>query len=653
MSLDKALTKGPDLVRPLTSVLWNFRAHRYTLTRNISDMFHRVGVIQGDWCSRRSLWRGGESWRETEQYEIQVLIFGVTSSSPCSAIYAKNKNALEHKLVKPQVSQIIQQDFYVDDCLTRAGSIEACKELRKELSEINEAGPGRDLSGAVLTKRPAYSLVMSVYDPLGLVNHFKVKGIMLLQRTWISEIDWDQEFPQDIYDDWLTWLGKLKEIARASHEAYTSSAYLRCVPESEEISVALFGSKARVVLFWLGERKRKFSQLELQVAVLGSRFTVTIKCELKFRLDRFVFWSYSKVVLSWIHADGMRHKEFEVNRVGEIQEATGHCEWKSVPKDGNPADIATRFEREISFEPCGMRFTGTLSRLVRRTAAVQRAASYCNQKILKCRDKISTLRKCSPDDRKKIMKDSFIVNPGEYDAELKILVKWVQTECSKPKKLLKSQKTPAILPSRHHFPELLIQAEHERCAHQGTETVLNNLRKKFWIVDGRQTVLCVSRQCWEKRWEAIFTCLVTRGIHLEVVHELSTDEALMTLRCFIDTRGRPFAIYTPHFKEAWERLIKSVKECLYSILNENHPKDMTLLTALKSVENIVNSCPITYMSNNPTEEEALTPNHFLRGSNNAGPAIPSKINATNNNLRNQWKRAQILADRFWIKCTKD
>ncbi|UYV76892.1 hypothetical protein LAZ67_14002306 [Cordylochernes scorpioides] len=155
-----------------------------------------------------------------------------------------------------------------------------------------------------------------------------------------------------------------------------------------------------------------------------------------------------------------------------------------------------------------------------------------------------------------------------------------------------------------------------------------------------------------------------RGIHLEVAHGLSTDEALMALSCFIDTRGRPFAIYsdngtnfvdasremkigTQHidfneiaasgrfgpiewkfippaarnFGGAWEWLIKLVKKCLYSILNENHPKDTTLLTALKSVENIVNHRPITYVSSDPTEE-ALTPNHFLRESNDAGPAIP-------------------------------
>ncbi|UYV62713.1 hypothetical protein LAZ67_2001672 [Cordylochernes scorpioides] len=57
---------------------------------------------------------------------------------------------------------------------------------------------------------------------------------------------------------------------------------------------------------------------------------------------------------------------------------------------------------------------------------------------------------------------------------------------------------------------------------------------------GQITVTVGRRQ--EKRWGAIFTCLVTRAIHLELDHGLRTDEALMELSRFIDTRGRPFAI---------------------------------------------------------------------------------------------------------------
>ncbi|UYV81388.1 hypothetical protein LAZ67_20001017 [Cordylochernes scorpioides] len=36
VSLNKALSKGPDLIRPLTSVLWNFRVHNITRNGNIT-----------------------------------------------------------------------------------------------------------------------------------------------------------------------------------------------------------------------------------------------------------------------------------------------------------------------------------------------------------------------------------------------------------------------------------------------------------------------------------------------------------------------------------------------------------------------------------------------------------------------------------------
>ncbi|UYV80782.1 hypothetical protein LAZ67_19001722 [Cordylochernes scorpioides] len=51
VSLNEALSKRPDLIRPLTSVQWNFRVHNIALTGDITDMFHRVRVIKEDQCS--------------------------------------------------------------------------------------------------------------------------------------------------------------------------------------------------------------------------------------------------------------------------------------------------------------------------------------------------------------------------------------------------------------------------------------------------------------------------------------------------------------------------------------------------------------------------------------------------------------------------
>ena len=48
----------------------------------------------------------------------------------------------------------------------------------------------------------------------------------------------------------------------------------------------------------------------------------------------------------------------------------------------------------------------------------------------------------------------------------------------------------------------------------------------------------------EKRNGCLFTCLVTRGVHLEVAHSLSTDSFIMCLPRFIARRGKPAVIYS-------------------------------------------------------------------------------------------------------------
>lgn len=48
----------------------------------------------------------------------------------------------------------------------------------------------------------------------------------------------------------------------------------------------------------------------------------------------------------------------------------------------------------------------------------------------------------------------------------------------------------------------------------------------------------------EKRYGCLFTCLVTRAVHLEVAFSLSTDSFIMCLRRFIARRGKTTVIYS-------------------------------------------------------------------------------------------------------------
>ena len=57
----------------------------------------------------------------------------------------------------------------------------------------------------------------------------------------------------------------------------------------------------------------------------------------------------------------------------------------------------------------------------------------------------------------------------------------------------------------------------------------------FYVRQGRSNV---------KRYGCLFTCLVVRAVHIEVVNSLDTDSFINALRRFINLRGCPTTVYS-------------------------------------------------------------------------------------------------------------
>lgn len=69
----------------------------------------------------------------------------------------------------------------------------------------------------------------------------------------------------------------------------------------------------------------------------------------------------------------------------------------------------------------------------------------------------------------------------------------------------------------------------------------------------------------------------------------------------------------PHFGGIWEAGVKSVKDHLIKILGNNHFTFEGFYTVCTQVEAILNSRPLSPLSNDSTDYQALTPAHFLIG----------------------------------------
>ncbi|XP_055634192.1 uncharacterized protein LOC129774475 [Toxorhynchites rutilus septentrionalis] len=198
----------------------------------------------------------------------------------------------------------------------------------------------------------------------------------------------------------------------------------------------------------------------------------------------------------------------------------------------------------------------------------------------------------------------------------------------------------------------------------------------------------------EKRWIALFTCLAVRAVHLDVVHTLTTQACLMAIRRFICKRGVPDEIFsdngtnfkgaskelilwmkrvnyecadsvvnssikwnfnppgTPHMGGIWERMVRSVKEAMKALDDGRRLTDEILLTTLAEAEDMVNSRPLTYVSQE-SASETITPNHFLRGTTKSVDRHVDGSVDFAEALRDTYKRSQYLADQMWQRWYKE
>ncbi len=95
----------------------------------------------------------------------------------------------------------------------------------------------------------------------------------------------------------------------------------------------------------------------------------------------------------------------------------------------------------------------------------------------------------------------------------------------------------------------------------------------------------------------------------------------------------------------WERQIRSIRKALVGVLTPSvHLTDEKLLTVMTQAENLVNSRPITRVSDDP-EHGALTPNHLLLLHSNSPDDILGYD--ADSILSKNWTEVNTLVDAFW------
>jgi hypothetical protein len=77
-------------------------------------------------------------------------------------------------------------------------------------------------------------------------------------------------------------------------------------------------------------------------------------------------------------------------------------------------------------------------------------------------------------------------------------------------------------------------------------------------------------------------------------------------------------LYSAWVGATWERLIRTIKNCLYKVVGRSKLSYFDLLTTLSDIQNAINSRPLTYRTSD-NELDIITPNHFIKA--NVNPAL--------------------------------
>ena len=91
---------------------------------------------------------------------------------------------------------------------------------------------------------------------------------------------------------------------------------------------------------------------------------------------------------------------------------------------------------------------------------------------------------------------------------------------------------------------------------------------------------------------------------------------------------------SPHFGGIFESMIKSGKKAIRAIIGDAELTDIELMTAFTLAEDLINSRPLMFMSNDPGDFRVLTPAMFLHG-RLSGQVFPDVIDTTAFDPRNR------------------
>ena len=248
-SLNDCLLLGPRLQADVFDILIRFRLHQYALSADVAKMYRQVALDESDRDFHRILWRDFLT-DEIRELRMTRVTYGVASSSYHSTRALQESGKTNGP--NPNAVNVILNDFWVDDLLSGADTLEEacvlqdnlietlnknCLPLRKWSSnefqlvtrlpkDLQEAGKAYEINDkihqiktlgltwhpledhfmyacsseyvSIITKRTLLSDGSKHFDPIGLIAPVLVVAKIIIQSCWKLDHEWNDTVPDDV-----------------------------------------------------------------------------------------------------------------------------------------------------------------------------------------------------------------------------------------------------------------------------------------------------------------------------------------------------------------------------------------------------------------------------------------------------------------------
>ncbi|XP_046666600.1 uncharacterized protein LOC124358342 [Homalodisca vitripennis] len=230
-------------------------------------MYRQVYINEKQLDLQRILWRQGRD-QPLKVYRLKTVTYG-TAAAPFLAIRTLHQLATDERSTYPIASSIALSDFYVDDLMTGAKTLEDAKVIQTQMSQMLNSGGfnlrkwnsnSKELLETIpdknrakqeqnkqykvlgmwwnsetdmfhyasterkphdkISKRSVLSEIASLFDPLGLVGPVVLKFKLFMQELWVRDVSWDESLPCDLHTSWQTHrqqLSTLKQLQIQRH----------------------------------------------------------------------------------------------------------------------------------------------------------------------------------------------------------------------------------------------------------------------------------------------------------------------------------------------------------------------------------------------------------------------------------------------------